>query len=206
MLDELKSLRTHISNDYRKPQVLPVYSRFSTKKVPAAHPWVAEVRDNRRLQDFIEDLGTTLKSLGLQSLTGPQVNAPLQIVAIMRDAKPFVFLNPTAVSVGPPSHEEKIETSISFPWVRVKIARPTEAKVSYLNRSGEIVEETLYGAEAGALCQGLENLAGGSILDHLPAVLRATAIRKAKLLMRKYENSLKTSRGKNKTPPKAARK
>ena len=203
MLDELKILRRHVgeAHENRQPQLLTVYSRFSTHQAPKAHPYVGEIRDSQEIQNFIEDLGFTLKTYGVQSLAAPQVNAPIQVVSVMADGKPLTLVNPTLLAANAVSKEEKFETSVSYPGVRIKVGRPSVIKVSYVDRLGNLKEQDFTGEVAGALAQGIETLNGGSILDHLPAVLRAAAVRKGQLALRKYQNALKAARASKKTPP-----
>lgn len=208
MLDELKSLSARIGhlNEPRKPRLLEVYSRLGSKPVPAAQPWVGEVRDNAGFQNYLDDLGETLRACGTHSIAGPQVGSPVQVVVIMVEGKPFALINPTLKTVSTGLSEEKFETTISYPGARVKVARPHTIEVSYINRKGEAKTETFVNADAGAIAQGLETLNGGSILDHLPAIMRRTAIQKGKILLRKYQSALTKAKEARKPKPKKARK
>jgi peptide deformylase len=223
----------------RAPKTLTVYSRLSSKKLPVTKPWVGEVHDNRNLQDFIGDLAATLNTCGTLSIAAPQTGVNLQVIVVNRElpvpeevgptetitvegkttevvkakppvkTEPLVLINPTILMVSPELGEEKPEFSISYPGTRVKIARPASVKVSYINRQGDHVEETLTGLAAAGAAQGIETLQGGSIIDHLPKVLQASAIRKGQMTLRRYEHALKAARakrGSNMTPAKKKRR
>lgn len=201
-MQDLKRLNAKLDRIPQKSaKPLAVYSLYANVKLPAAQPWLEDIRDNTSLQAFCDNLTATLKATGAQSLGAPLVNTLLQIVVVRRTNDASVLINPKVTSADTELVKRQ-EFCPSFPGTVVVVERPRSCTVSYMDRNGIAREELFTGDEAANVVQGVETLSGGSILDHLPVVMRSAAVRKGQVRMRKFNAMLKAARaaraGKNK--------
>jgi peptide deformylase len=121
-------------------------------------------------------------------LAAVQVAVPKRLIVI--DAaeddeprQPMVMFNPEILSLGSEMrlHEEGC---LSIPDVRVEIERPSQLRVRYVDRQGELREMEAEGLLATAIQHEVDHLNGKLILDFLSRLKRDMVIKKLKKMVR----------------------
>lgn len=117
-------------------------------------------------------------------LAGPQVGVMRQIVVIDVDyagrggrKNPYVLINPKVVTADGPEREGS-EGCLSFPGISVTVSRPSHVIVHARNLDGDLMQyEASDNLLAVCLQHEIDHVNGKTMVDHLPPLRRAEAMR-----------------------------
>lgn len=126
---------------------------------------------------LVEDMRETMAAAGGVGLAAPQVGRPLMLFLIdwsllEEDGAVKAYLNPQIVRAfgKRPAAEEGC---LSFPGVRVEVARPEAVEVKYQNLDGTTVTETLSDLPARVFQHEYDHLIGVLLIDRISPEVRA---------------------------------
>jgi len=120
------------------------------------------------LQGLVDDLFETLYASRGIGLAAPQIDVPLQVVAIDISgtaSAPQVFINPLILARSRIGTVE--ESCLSLPGVSGLVKRPTQLRVRAQDRNGVAFERDLDGLLAVCLGHEIDHLAGRLFIDAL---------------------------------------
>lgn len=128
------------------------------------------------LNDFIDQLLSTMLAAEGIGIAAPQVFDPRAIMIIASranprypdapDMSPLVMINPVVTH----SSDNKVwewEGCLSVPGLRGRIERPDEVEVDYLDRNGQPEQRKLSGFIARIFLHEFDHLIGKTWLDHI---------------------------------------
>lgn len=158
---------------------------------PILHKASKEVQDfGPSFQSFVDDFVKTMYVEDGAGLAGVQVGVLKRIMAVdvssyegKENKNLYVIVNPEVLFY---SDEQwiKEEGCLSFPGVRVKIARPYSIKIKYQDRYGKEQELEAEDWFARAILHELDHLNGVTMVDRLSPFKRDLVMKKLQKLKR----------------------
>ncbi len=152
-----------------------VWPRDSLRAV--AEP-VADVKDADTVQ-LVTDLRETVKAYRAHGLAATQIGATKRIIIVQDEEIQRVLINPeyTVKSV---VRVKSFEGCLSFPGVRVSVARPECVDITYLDEDGFPHQWTPTGLSAVAVQHEMDHLDGVVMIDYLSRLEKSMALRRLK--------------------------
>lgn len=115
-------------------------------------------------------------------LAAPQIGELIRMVVIdcdyvEDDKNPYVLINPEIIVADGPERSFS-EGCLSFPGISVDVTRPSHVIVQALNLDGDLMQyEAQDDLMAVCLQHEIDHLNGVTMVDHLPPLKRARALR-----------------------------
>jgi peptide deformylase len=138
------------------------------------------------LQTFFDDMIETMYAEDGIGLAAPQVDVPRRIVVVdvtwvdKQVKEPIVMVNPTVEAYGEPCDFD--EGCLSVPEVRGKVVRPSQARLTWLDRDGTAHAVEADGMLARCVQHEMDHLEGVLFVDRLSAAGKALVSGKLKRL------------------------
>lgn len=140
------------------------------------------------IRALMDDMLETMYAAPGIGLAAIQIGVPKRIIVMDlagegEEPQPRFFVNPeiTWTSEDVESYEEGC---LSVPEVFDKVERPAKAKLRYLNRDGEQIEEDADGLFAVCIQHEMDHLNGVVFIDHLSRLKRDRAVAKVRKLVK----------------------
>ncbi len=174
----------------------PVLRQVST-------PVISGIKDDKPLQDLLDDMVTTMQAYGAVGLAAIQVGVPLRVLVVQdQTRKPVKVVNPVIKEVD--GHSFQKEGCLSFPGLFVAIKRPAEVVVEFYDEKGD--KKTTVATEllGRAIMHEIDHLDGKVFLDLVSKLNKAEVLKKWERTRKKLNR--RTSPNSNVTPPKKKRK
>lgn len=138
------------------------------------------------LQTFIDDMIETMYAEDGIGLAAPQAGVTKRLIVVdvtwvdTQVKNPIVMVNPIVEPFGQPGDFD--EGCLSVPEVRGKVVRPTQARVSWLDREGKAHSVEADGMLARCAQHEMDHLEGVLFVDRLSAAGKALVTGKLKRL------------------------
>lgn len=129
---------------------------------------------DEKFQIFVDNMIKAMYEYDGIGLAAPQVGHNLNVLAMDisggRDEFALkVIINPKILAVSDDT-EKREEGCLSFPGIYGNVERPTEIKISYSDRDGRQVEETLKNLEARVFLHEFDHLIGVWFIEKIEDV------------------------------------
>ncbi len=138
------------------------------------------------LQNLIVDMEATLRRYNALGLAAIQVGVPLRVLIVREPVtdKITVVINPIVKSSSGESYEN--EGCLSVPGVFTRIRRPQTIEVEFFDQHG--IRHTTGQSDqmARAILHEIDHLNGVVFLDKMTSVQKNSALKKLKVVKRKY--------------------
>lgn len=164
--------------------VLPVLTFGDPKLRRKAEP--VDPAELPGLQQFFDDMAETMYVEDGIGLAAPQVGVNKRIVVIdvtwvdTKEKAPIVMVNPVVEPYGQPGDFD--EGCLSVPEVRGKVVRPTQARITWLDREGKAQSADADGMLARCAQHEMDHLEGVLFTDRLSPTGKALVQGKLKRL------------------------
>ena len=142
------------------------------------------------LQNFIDQLVTTMKKSGGVGIAAPQVGESLPIFVIQTSKESLVVINPKITSFSK-NISSSTEGCLSLPGRMGLIRRPSQVTVEYTDRFGKAANRTLTGTEARIFQHEMDHLEGRLFTDFFDHPLKKIGISKRPMLTPDGDRELK---------------
>jgi len=142
------------------------------------------------ISQFIADMFVVLKVSKGAGLSAPQIGKSIAVSIVQLTTRQLVLINPEYIKKSVETTED-FEGCLSLPGVYIKIPRHNNITISYLNMSGEIVQEEFADTEARIIQHEIDHLAGLLIIDFLSQIKKDVITRKLKKLKKKINKAEK---------------
>lgn len=154
-------------------------------------PVVTDVVHDQDLQDLLDDMVATLQAYKAAGLAAIQIGVPIRALVVQDERlEPIKMINPVIEEVDGEQFEN--EGCLSVPGLSLRVRRPKEAVVSYLNEKGERKKTILGDLLGRAAVHEIDHLNGVMFFDKLSKLQRSLALEKYKKLKRKFKLSGQT--------------
>ena len=131
-----------------------------------------------------EELPKLLKQRNGVGISANQIGVDASVCFIaLPDGEPRYMINPTIVEMSKEMNVEE-EGCLSLPGISATIDRYDWVRVRYFDGDWKEVEETIEGLLARAVQHELDHLAGKTIINHMPTVVRSIVMAKIRKCVR----------------------
>jgi peptide deformylase len=167
-------------------KILPIYLHPHPVLQKHAEP-VAAI--NAAALTLAEDMLATLAVADGVGLAAPQVGQSTRLIVLDLGEErpdgtrnyavkaPEIMFNPEILTYGEATSTRQ-EGCLSLPGLWAEVERPTEVKVKYLDKDGQLREETALGLKAVVLQHEIDHLNGVLFIEKLSASRKALAMPK----------------------------
>lgn len=161
------------------------------------------VKIDKELQQFMQDMLTTMYNEGGVGLAAVQVGVLKRIVVADTDyelddcchsgscstshpknSNPRFFINPEIIEESK-NKSSYLEGCLSFPEARSKVVRPSKVKVKYLDYNGVEKIEEMDNLLATCIQHEIDHLNGITFVDHISKLKRDIILNKVKKLTKR---------------------
>ncbi len=191
VIDALKACESNIQRigvPPGSPLVVLPYTDLRLREV--SRPMIDDIfKDDFQL--FLNNMVSTMVAHYAVGLAAIQVGVPLRVMVVREsDGNPVKIINPVLKDVD----TELIEMSegcLSYPGLFLKLKRPAEATIEFLNEKGELRVATGDKLLGRAILHEMDHLDGKLFVDLVPKVLRRGVIDKYEIKKRQMTSKLK---------------
>lgn len=117
--------------------------------------------------DIVQEMFTLMRSNHGIGLAANQVGLKLNLFVMDVDGKEYVIFNPKIIERDA-DRILKTEGCLSFPKLKLDVARPIKIIVEYTNLAGSVVQETLSGLTARCFLHEADHLLGITFTQKVP--------------------------------------
>jgi len=149
---------------YTPPKVLPIISEYDERLYQVSNP--IEKVDKY----FIECLKATLKELNGFGLSAVQVGVLDKIFVLYAENRFFEYINPKILDVDKEKTAIMEEGCISFPFLFVKVKRPTWVNLEWFDSNMNRHEQIYHGMTARVILHEMDHLDGITIKQRVTSL------------------------------------
>ncbi len=164
-------------------------------------PVVSGIKDDKPLQELLDDMVHTMQAYGAVGLAAIQVGVPLRVLVVQdQTRKPVKVINPVIKEVD--GHSFQQEGCLSFPGLFVAIKRPAEVVVEFYDENGDMKTTVATDLLGRAILHEIDHLDGKVFLDLVSKLNKAKVMKDYERIQKKIN---RRNGGTSTTPTKKKR-